>query len=183
MNVVFLGPPGAGKGTQAELAAERHNLAHISTGDLFRRAIEEGSELGKSVKAVMDRGELVSDDVVVRMIRETLPKEGGFLLDGFPRTRTQAESLDQMLAEEGKELDRVINLEIQETTVTERLLGRKRTDDTEEVIGKRLEVYRRETEPLISYYQEKGALRPVNGSQTIEEVSQSIAAELGVEKK
>ncbi len=178
VNVILLGPPGAGKGTQAELLSKRWKLAHISTGDLLRKAVQAKTKLGLQAKSFIDRGTLVPDDVVVALIRETLPRSGGFLLDGFPRTIEQAQALVKMLDEEGRRIDRVINFSVDEDIVTQRLTGRGRSDDTPETVRMRLEVYRKETEPLIAYYQKQGKLRSVDGSGTVEAVSRAIDAEL-----
>lgn len=176
--MILLGPPGAGKGTQAELLSRRWKLAHISTGDLLRKAVQAKTKLGLQVKRFIDGGTLVPDDVVVALIREKLPRSGGFLLDGFPRTIEQAQALGKMLDEEGRRIDRVINFSVDEGTVTQRLMGRGRSDDTLETVRMRLEVYRKETEPLIVYYQKQGKLRSVDGSGTVEAVSRAIDAGL-----
>ena len=179
MIVVFLGPPGAGKGTQAQRLVEEKGFIHISTGDLLREAVRKGTPLGLKAKEYMERGELVPDELILQLIKEKLPKEGNVILDGFPRTITQAEALDKMLQQLGKKVDAVILFEVPDEVVIERLSGRRidpktgkvyhikynppppgvkviqREDDKEEVIRKRLEVYRKQTAPLIEYYEKK----------------------------
>jgi adenylate kinase len=174
VNVILLGPPGAGKGTQAELLSKRRKLAHLSTGALFRQAAEAGSKLGLRAKTYMEEGALVPDEITLALIRDELPKKGGFLLEGFPRTIGQAEAFDKMLDEQKKRIDRVINLTVAAGTATERLVGRGRFDDAPETIGKRMESYRKETEPLVAYYTKQGKLRSVDGSGTVEAVSRAI---------
>ncbi|MFH1262331.1 MAG: adenylate kinase [Pseudomonadota bacterium] len=174
MNVILLGPPGAGKGTQAELLSKRRKLAHLSTGALFRQAAEAGSNLGLQAKKYMEEGALVPDEITLALIREELPRQGGFLLDGFPRTIGQAEALDGMLDEQEKRIDRVINLTIAAGAATERLASRGRFDDLPETIANRMATYRKETEPLIGYYTKQGKLRSVDGSGTVEAVSRAM---------
>jgi adenylate kinase len=176
--VVLLGPPGAGKGTQAEILAKRRSLTHISTGALFRDAVRDGSSIGREAKSYLDRGELVPDPIVLELIRERLPRAGGFLLDGFPRNLAQAVALDDMLKGAGRKVDWVVCFELGERILMERLLGRGRSDDTADTIQKRLEVYRRETEPLISYYRERGKLQAIDGSRTVEEVGDAVESAL-----
>ena len=184
IRVVFLGPPGAGKGTQAVRIAEKYNVPHISTGDILRAAVKEGTELGKLAKSYMDRGELVPDEVIIGIIRERLSqpdvRERGFILDGFPRTLKQAEALDQMLAELNMPLDRVIYLNVDDEEIVKRLLARGRADDTEEVIRNRLKVYREQTAPLIDYYSEKCLLAEIYGVGEIEEITRKIEEALGL---
>ncbi len=183
IRVVFLGPPGAGKGTQAVRVAEKYNVPHISTGDILRAAVSEGTELGKLAKSYMDKGELVPDDVIIGIIRERLSqpdvKENGFILDGFPRTLPQAEALDKMLSELKMPLDRVVYLNVDDEEIVKRLLARGRADDTEEVIRNRLEVYRKQTAPLIDYYSEKCLLVEIYGVGDIEEITRKIEESLG----
>ena len=185
IKVVFLGPPGAGKGTQAQRIAEKYNIPHISTGDILRAAVKEGTELGKLAKSYMDRGELVPDDVIIGIIRERLSqpdvKERGFILDGFPRTLLQAEALDEMLEELSMPLDRVIYLNVDDEEIVKRLLSRGRADDTEEVIRNRLKVYREQTAPLIDYYSEKCLLSEIYGVGEIAEITKKIEEALGLE--
>ena len=175
IKVVFLGPPGAGKGTQAVRIAEKYGVPHISTGDILRAAVKEGTELGKLAKSYMDRGELVPDEVIIGIIRER-----GFILDGFPRTLKQAEALDQMLAELKMPLDRVIYLNVDDEEIVKRLLARGRADDTEEVIRNRLKVYREQTAPLIDYYSEKCLLAEIYGVGEVEEITKKIEEALGL---
>jgi adenylate kinase len=170
--LVLVGPPGAGKGTQALALSERLAVPHISTGDLFRAHVGEQTPLGKEAKRYLDSGDLVPDSVTNEMVRERLggsDAQGGFLLDGFPRNTKQAEVLAQMLAESGTSLDAVIQLEVPEDVVVERLLSRGRSDDTEEVIRRRQQVYRSETAPLLEYYAD--ILVTVDGVGGVDEVS------------
>jgi len=184
IKVVFLGPPGAGKGTQALRIAEKFGVPHISTGDILRAAVKEGTELGKLAKSYMDRGELVPDEVIIGIIKERLSqpdvKERGFILDGFPRTLKQAEALDQMLKELNMPLDKVIYLNVDDEEIVKRLLARGRADDTEEVIRNRLKVYREQTAPLIDYYQAKGLLVEIYGVGEIEKITKKIEEALGL---
>ena len=179
MNTIFLGPPGAGKGTQAVTIAKRFHLAHISTGELLRKAARNGSPMGKKAGEIMERGSLVPDDVMVSLIREVLPKTGGFLLDGFPRTVEQAKALDRMLADEKLMLDSVIYIDLADDGAVKRLMGRSRADDKPETIQKRLAVYHRETQPLIEFYRARGILRTVDGSPPPDAVTQAIASQMG----
>jgi len=204
MIVVFLGPPGAGKGTQAQRLAQEKGFIHISTGDLLREAVKKGTELGKKAKEYMDRGELVPDHLIVEMIKEKIPSEGNGILDGFPRTVAQAEALDAMLTGMGKLVDAVILFDVPDEVVIERLSGRRidpktgkvyhikynpppegveviqRDDDREEVIKKRLEVYRKQTAPLIEYYKERGLLKVIDATKSPEEVYKELLKVLGL---
>jgi adenylate kinase len=177
----MLGPPGSGKGTQAKKLAAAHKAVHLSTGDILRAEVALGSEVGAEAKRYMEAGELVPDTLIVRMIRARLEQEGngkGFILDGFPRTRAQAEQLDVMLKEIGATIDRAVFVDVGDDEVKKRLAGRAaiegRTDDTDKVIERRLQVYRDQTKPVIGYYQEKGCLTEVEGEQTIDEVYQDL---------
>ncbi len=180
MRLVFLGAPGAGKGTQADLLCEKKDWRHISTGELLRDAVKRGTPLGLRAKQAMDRGDLVADDVILGLIEETLDEiEGsGFVLDGFPRTLPQARGLDDMLDRHGMALDRVVLLTASVEEVQSRLAGRGRTDDTPETILNRLKVYEEKTAPLVGYYDEKGILLRVNGMGDIPEIQERILAVL-----
>lgn len=210
LNLLIMGPPGAGKGTQAEMLVKELNITHISTGDMFRAAIKEGTEMGKKAKEYMDKGQLVPDEVVVGMVKDRLSQpdcKNGFLLDGFPRTVAQAEALDATLKEMGIKLDGVINIEVPREKLVARLTGRRvckscgssyhvvfnppqkegvcdncggelyqRSDDNEETVSSRLDVYEKQTQPLIEYYQKRGLLININGDQEINKVLQDILA-------
>jgi adenylate kinase len=175
--LLFLGPPGAGKGTQAELLAERHQLLHLSTGDLLRAEVKAGTALGQEAEAVMARGELVSDALVLAIVRSRLESHhGGWLLDGFPRNLAQAEALDGLLAELDQRIDRVLLLELEDGVLIQRLLSRGRADDNEAVIRNRLLVYQEQTAPLIEHYRTLGLLRSVEASGTVAEIGERIVA-------
>ena len=174
--LLFLGPPGAGKGTQAQRLAEGQGLLHLSTGDLLRAEVAAGSELGKEAEAVMARGELVSDALVLAIVRSRLQSHsGGWLLDGFPRNVAQADALAALLEELGQQIELVVLMELDDAVLVQRLLSRGRADDNEEVIRHRLEVYRQQTEPLIAYYRERQLLAPVEAAGTVEEIGARIA--------
>jgi adenylate kinase len=178
--LLFLGPPGAGKGTQAQRLAETQNLLHLSTGDLLRAEVAAGSELGKEAEAVMARGELVSDALVLAIVRSRLQTHsGGWLLDGFPRNVAQADALAQLLDELGQQIELVVLMELDDAVLVQRLLSRGRADDNEDVIRHRLEVYRQQTEPLIAYYRERNLLAPVEAAGTVDEIGARIATLLG----
>ncbi|WP_199434409.1 adenylate kinase [Qaidamihabitans albus] len=173
--VVLVGPPGAGKGTQAVALSERLGVPHISTGDLFRTHVGEQTPLGQEAKRYLDSGELVPDSVTNEMVRERLMEpdaKTGFLLDGFPRNTKQAEVLGQILSESDTALDAVIELQVSEDVVVDRLLSRGRSDDTEEVIRRRQQVYRSETAPLLEYYAD--ILVTVDGVGDVDEVSARV---------
>ncbi|MFM8524317.1 MAG: adenylate kinase [Cyanobacteriota bacterium] len=177
--LLFLGPPGAGKGTQAQKLAENQGLLHLSTGDLLRAEVAAGSDLGKEAEAVMARGELVSDALVLAIVRSRLQNySGGWLLDGFPRNVAQADALAQLLDELGQQIELVVLMELDDGLLVQRLLGRGRVDDNEEVIRHRLEVYRQQTEPLIAYYHERGLLQSVEAAGTVEAIAERIASVL-----
>jgi len=178
MNTIFLGPPGAGKGTQAQVIADQFDLTHISTGDLLRKAVKEGTPLGKKASSIMDSGKLVPDELMISLIREVLPKDQGFLLDGFPRTVEQAKAFDQMLSEEKQALSSVIYIELPDEVATERLLVRNRSDDKPETIRQRLAVYHKETRPVVDYYKRAGKLKSVDGSPEATAVTQKIAEQM-----
>ncbi len=172
--VIFLGPPGSGKGTQGQHLAERIGVPHISTGEILRGAIAAGTTLGQQAQGYVERGELVPDSLLLDLIRERLRQadtEKGWILDGFPRNVAQAEFLDELLSEFAYLSTYVINLEVPDEILVERLLQRGRQDDTKDTISKRLHVYHEQTEPVINYYAQKSALISVNGHRTIEEIS------------
>lgn len=178
--VVLVGPPGAGKGTQAVALSERLGVPHISTGDLFRVHVGEQTPLGKEAKRYLDSGDLVPDSVTNEMVRERLgdsDTKSGFLLDGFPRNTKQAEVLGDMLADKGQALDAVIQLQVDEDVLVQRLLGRGRTDDTEDVIRRRQQVYTSETAPLLEYYAD--ILVTVDGVGDVDEISTRVLDALG----
>lgn len=212
MRIIMLGAPGAGKGTQAVRISEKYGIPQISTGDMLRQAVKEGTELGRKAKEYMDRGELVPDSVVIGIVRERIVQEDckkGFILDGFPRTIAQAEALDSMLGELGLSVDYVINVEVPEEEILKRLTGRRtckncqamyhivfnppkvegvcdrcggelyqRDDDKEETIKSRLEVYKRQTAPLIEYYGAKGKLVNIDGTKSIDDIFTDIVSVL-----
>lgn len=213
MNLVLMGLPGAGKGTQAEKIVEKYNIPHISTGDMFRAAIKDGTELGLQAKSFMDKGELVPDEVTIGIVRERLGKndcEKGFLLDGFPRTVAQADALENILSDLNRPIDYVINVDVDKDILMERLTGRRickgcgatyhlvfnpptkegvcdrcggelyqRADDNAETVQNRLDVNLKQTKPLLSFYEDKGTLRNINGQQDINVVFQDVEKLLG----
>ncbi len=208
MNLILLGPPGAGKGTQAKRIVEKYGIPQISTGDMFREAVSKGTELGKKAKEYMDRGELVPDEIVIGIVRERLSQDdcqNGFILDGFPRTIKQAEALDEMLDDMNRKIDAVINITVPDEEIVKRIVFRRtckncgavynliysppkvegrcdecggelyqRDDDKEETVRERLRVYREQTEPLIQYYSQKGVVRDIDGTKSIDEVWNEI---------
>ena len=175
--LLFLGPPGAGKGTQAVQLAASHGLLHLSTGDLLRAEVAAGSALGQEAEAVMARGELVSDQLVLAIVRSRLlGHQGGWLLDGFPRNLAQAEALDQLLAELEQRIELVVLMQLDDELLLQRLLGRGRQDDTEAVIRHRLEVYRQQTAPLIAHYRQQQLLQSVEAAGGIAEITGRIEA-------
>ena len=191
MNLIFLGPPGAGKGTQARHVAERHRLVALSTGDMLRAAVAEGSEIGKQVRSIMESGGLVPDEIVASLISEELKRARGdsavegVLLDGFPRNLKQAKMLEEILAEQDESIDMVLELGLEDDALLRRIESRiaenpseRREDDTPEVLRRRIKVYHDETRPLSDYYRERGLLRQIDGSTPIEEVARSIEATL-----
>lgn len=209
MDLIFLGPPGAGKGTQAEAIIGKLGIPQISTGDIIRAAIRAGSPLGVEFKSYTDQGKLVPDELVVRLVEERLGADDcrpGYLLDGFPRTVAQAEALDALLARRGRKLAHVLLLEVQDSVLLERITGRRsdpqtgrvyhikfdppppelasrliqRSDDTEEVLGKRLREYHDKTAPLIPYYEGTGLLRRIDGVGSMEEIRARLFAVLGL---
>ncbi len=177
--LIFIGAPGAGKGTQAKTLADLCEVPHIATGDILRSAVANQTPLGVQAKAYMDRGDLVPDSLVVDLIQERLNEpdaQKGWILDGFPRNVPQAEYLDTLLEKIDHHYDNVINLEVPDEVLVARLLGRGRADDTEEVIRQRLQVYRDQTAPLIEFYNQREKLVSVNGHQTMEEVTADLKA-------
>lgn len=213
MDIVLVGAPGAGKGTQAARMVQRYNVPHISTGDIFRAAVAEGTPLGLEAKKYMDAGELVPDAVVIGIVAERLAQPdaaGGFILDGFPRTLAQADALDAALAQSGRKLDAVVLVDVPREELVSRLTARRqcrecgkiynvdvdppsvegvcdvcggevyqRDDDTVETVGNRLDVYESQTEPLIAYYRDKGVLKAVDGTRSMDEVFGEIVEVLG----
>jgi adenylate kinase len=214
VNLIFLGPPGAGKGTQAKLLEDKRGFKQLSTGDMLRSAIAQGTEMGKKAKVVMDRGDLVSDDIVVSIIAERLDKpdvKKGFILDGFPRNQTQAEALDRMLKVKGLKLDAVIEMKVNDEDLVKRIAGRytcakcgkgyhdefekpkkpgvcdvcgstefvRRADDNAKTVRDRLQVYNKQTAPLVDYYGRTGVLHKVNGMADIPVVTRQIEDVLG----
>jgi len=216
MKIVFMGPPGAGKGTQAEKIVETYQIPHISTGDMFRKAINDQTELGIEAKRYMDQGALVPDHVTIGIVKDRLSEadcKKGFLLDGFPRTVDQATALDEILISLDSKIDYVINIDVDLSILKERLTGRRicsscgatyhmvfnppkvegicdkcggelyqRKDDNEETVGNRLEVYVKQTKPLLDYYSQAGNLVNINGQQSIDLVFADIQAVLGGNK-
>jgi len=208
MRMIFIGPPGAGKGTQAARLVERLVIPHISTGDMFRAAVKAGTPLGKQADACMKLGQLVPDEVTIGLVRERIREAdaaSGFMLDGFPRTRPQAEALDAALRAGGVELDAVVLLEVPDDLIVERITGRRsdpvtgaiyhlrfspppadvverlvhRKDDTEEACRERLAVYHAQTAPVVPFYESKGLVRRVNGVGGTDEITDRIRAALG----
>lgn len=192
MNIILLGPPGAGKGTQAQILVDGRDMVQLSTGDMLRAARSSGTEMGKKVAAVMDAGNLVTDEIVIGLIREQLEDTshaGGFIFDGFPRTLAQADALGELLTEVGQTLDHAIELAVNDDVLVERILGRAaaavaagstpRADDNEESLKIRLMAYYKQTSPLIGYYYAKGDLTSVDGLGTMDGVSNEINAVLG----
>ena len=177
MNLLLFGPQGAGKGTQAKRISEVYEIPHVSTGDMFRAAMQEGTELGLRIKPIYDRGDLVPDDLTVALIRERLVEPdaaAGFVLDGFPRNLHQAEALDAMLAEIGRNLDAILFFDLDDGTATARALGRAReegrADDTPDAIARRLAVYHEQTEPVVEHYRVTGKLVPLHADRSIDAV-------------
>jgi adenylate kinase len=186
VNLLVLGPQGAGKGTQAQRIARDDAIPHISTGDMFRAAVAEGGELGREVEPILASGGLVPDELTIALIRERLGRDdarGGFILDGFPRTRAQAEALEAMLAAIGRRLDLVLFFDLADETATERMLARAesegRADDTPEAIARRLENYHSQTAPLVELYRDAGLLATIDAAASIDEVHADVRRALG----
>ena len=181
MNLILFGPPAAGKGTQAKRLVEERKMVQLSTGDMLRAAIASGSDLGKRVSGIMERGELVSDEIVIELIENRLPEAeaaGGAIFDGFPRTLAQAEALDAMLQRRGSQIDLVLRLKVDDEALKQRIAGRfaesGRPDDNPESFGVRLNAYNTQTAPLLPYYQGQGKLVEVDGMGAIAEVATAI---------
>lgn len=184
MRLILLGPPGAGKGTQAQRLMDRHKIVQLSTGDMLRAAVAAKTPVGLKAKEIMERGDLVPDDVVVKIVSDRVDMadaKNGFILDGFPRTVAQAQALDRMLEEKGLSLDAVIALDVDDSILLERVQKRAsesvdgpRSDDNAEALKKRLEVYHSQTSPLISYYEKTGLLRTVDGMADMDTVTEQI---------
>lgn len=183
--IVFLGPPNSGKGTQAEILADRLGIPAISTGAMLRAAVSAGSRLGQRVEGVMARGDLVDDDLMAEVVTARLGESdaaNGFLLDGYPRTVAQAETLAGILRGIGAELDHVVLIDAPEDVLVARALGRGRDDDKEEIVRERLRVYWKKTAPLNEFYQGKGLLCRIHGDQSVDDVSRAVAAAVGADK-
>ena len=177
MHLLIFGPPGAGKGTQSVLIAKRLGLKHLSTGEVLRKAVTDGTELGLKAKEIIESGTLVSDDIMIGIIYDVLKygdMKKGFILDGFPRTLKQATALDVLLSELGLPPVKVINISVDENELIKRMLGRGRADDTEETVKHRLDVYREQTLPVREYYREKGSFCNIEGKGTIKEINNKI---------
>lgn len=193
MKLILLGPPGAGKGTQAQRLQEAYGLIQLSTGDMLRAAVKAGTEIGKKAEAIMARGDLVPDEVVVGIIADRIEQpdaKNGYILDGFPRNVAQAEALDKMLAGKGTKLDAVVELEVDDKILLGRIEGRAaqtaggpRADDNADALAKRLKVYHEQTAPLVAYYKKQGVLKGVDGMKDIDDVTRQIEAVLGLGAK
>lgn len=179
MKLLFIGPPGAGKGTQASRVAERLAIPHISTGDMFRYHVSEGTELGQRVDSIMKAGDYVPDEITVAMLEQRITQPDaadGFILDGFPRTEGQVGALDELIGGEG--LDAVVVFDVSEDELVERMLSRGRPDDTEDTIRNRFKVYQEQTEPLLHLFGERGLVVHVDGAGEVEEITERILSVL-----
>lgn len=179
MIIILFGAPGVGKGTQAVILAEKLGVAHLSTGDAFRAAIKNQTPVGVLAKEFVDAGKLVPDEIVARIVEEAMEGESfaqGCILDGFPRTRPQADALDRMLAAKGLKISSVVNINVDDATIIGRLLQRGRADDSESIIRHRLDIYNDETAPLLEFYSDKGLLTSVDGIGEVETVNERILA-------
>lgn len=182
MNIILLGAPGAGKGTQGDILAKRVGLPKIATGDLLRAAVKAGTLLGQQAQSYMDRGLLVPDEIILSLIEEKLGSKDarhGAIMDGFPRTIAQAEAVDGFLSSRGDQIDSVVAFEIQDETLIRRMIGRAgeegRSDDTSDAIRKRLQVYREQTAPLLQFYEERGVMARIDATGSVDEVAASVA--------
>ncbi len=180
MKLLIMGPPGAGKGTQAKILAQKFNLVHLSTGDILRKEIDRNSEVGLKAQTYMNAGNLVPDEVLLEMMNSTLTelKDNGVILDGFPRTISQAEALDAMLLSNSLSVDKVISLEVDDNVLTQRLLSRGRSDDNEETIKNRLNVYKNQTLPIKDYYLKNNKLVEVKGDDSVDDVNATIVSSI-----
>jgi adenylate kinase len=181
LNVLLLGPQGAGKGTQAKRISAEYGIPHIASGEILRAEMDAGTDLGTRVKETIERGDLVSDDLMIELIRNRLEQpdtEAGFVLDGFPRTTVQAEALDSMFADIGRNFSVAFALQIPDEVAFDRLRRRARTDDTDEAIQRRLDNYHRETEPLIEFYRTRGNVVPIHADRSENEVFAEISRAL-----
>ena len=189
LNIVIFGAPGSGKGTQSERIVEKFGINHISTGDVLRAEIKNGTELGKTAKGYIDQGQLLPDELIIDILASTLDSfkdSKGVIFDGFPRTIAQAEALKKMLSERGQEVSIMLDLDVPEDELMTRLIKRGqesgRADDNEETVSKRIQVYLDETKPLVDYYSSQGIIANINGQQSIEKVFEDIVNALGCEK-
>ena len=183
MRIIIFGPPGSGKGTQAAKVADYYNIFHLSTGEIFRNAIDKGTELGRLIQSFMDEGQLVPDQTVVDVVEETIQNEefqNGYIIDGFPRTLEQAVAFDDLLERRNESIDAFISLHVLDEELIKRMLsrGEGRSDDTKEKIEVRLNVYKEETAPVLEHYQHAGVFRSVDGTGSVEDIFQRILSAL-----